>query len=316
MKEAILLTYMGAPSSLSEIRPFLYRLFSDRDLINFGVPAFFQKPLAFLISLFRAPKVKPQYEAIGGGSPLVKYTYEQAELIERKTGIKTFVGMLYSSPLLKEVSEEIVNYSPDLLYVITLYPQFSLGTAGACLRDVEKFLKGRVPYKAVKSWCRNPLYIRWIQESIRGELSGLSPSDTAILFSAHSLPEYFIKEKKDPYVKEVEDTVKLSMEAFPGFPFRISYQSKVGPIKWLEPSTEEMLYKLKEEGFKNVVVFPVSFVSEHIETLYELDVEYAKVAKELGLNYRRVKLNHLSPLLIDAVVLELDKLRNNVSKAF
>ncbi|TCK06281.1 ferrochelatase [Phorcysia thermohydrogeniphila] len=309
MKEAILLTYMGAPSTLSEIRPFLYRLFSDRDLINFGVPPFLQKPLAWLISLFRAPKVKPQYEAIGGGSPLVKYTYEQAELIERKTGIKTFVGMLYSSPLLEEVSEEIVNYSPDLLYVVTLYPQFSFGTAGACLRDVEKLLGGRVPYKAVKSWCRNPYYIRWIQESIERELAGLSPKDTAILFSAHSLPEYFIEEKKDLYVDEIKDTVKLVMEAFSEFPFRISYQSKVGPIKWLEPSTEEELHRLREEGFKNVVVFPVSFVSEHIETLYELDVEYAKVAKELSLNYKRVRLNHCSPLLTEAIISEIWKIR-------
>ena len=309
MKEAILLTYMGAPSSLSEIRPFLYRLFSDRDLINFGVPPFLQKPLAFFISLFRAPKVKPQYKAIGGGSPLVKYTFEQAELLEEKTGIKTFVGMLYSSPLLEDVVKEVLSYSPDVLYVLTLYPQYSLGTAGACLRDVEKLLGGKVPYRAVKSWCRNPSYIKWIQESIKKELSGLSPSNTAILFSAHSLPEYFIKEKGDPYVKEIEDTVKLAMEAFSDFPFRISYQSKVGPIKWLEPTTEEELHKLKKEGFKNVVVFPVSFVSEHIETLYELDVEYASVAKELGLNYRRVKLDHRSSLLVVALATEILRIR-------
>jgi len=305
---------MGAPSTLSEIRPFLYRLFSDKDLINFGVPAFLQKPLAFFISLFRAPKVKPQYEAIGGGSPLGKYTLEQAELLEKRTRIKTFVGMLYSSPLLEEVVKEVLSYSPDVLYVLTLYPQYSLGTAGACLRDVEKLLGGKIPYRAVKSWCRNLSYIRWIQESIRKELSGLSPSDTAILFSAHSLPEYFVKEKKDPYVDEVKDTVNLVMRAFPEFPFRISYQSKVGPIKWLEPSTEEELHRLREEGFKNVVVFPVSFVSEHIETLYELDVEYKGIAKELGLNYKRVKLDHRSHFLIGALATEILKMRGTPCK--
>ena len=310
MKEAVLLTYMGAPSDVSEIRPFLYRLFSDRDLINFGVPFFLQKPLAWLISILRTPKVKPQYESIGGGSPLVRYTVEQAELLEKKTKLKTFVGMLYSRPLLKDVVKEIISYSPDVLYVITLYPQYSSATAGACLRDIKKLLFGKVKYRTVESWCRNPYYIEWIQKSIKGEVAGLSPKDTVILFSAHSLPEYFVKERNDPYVREVEDTVRLAMEAFPDFECRISYQSKVGPIKWLEPSTEEMLCKLKGEGFRNVVVFPVSFVSEHIETLYELDIEYGKLAVGLGLNYRRVKLDHLSPLLIDAVAAEVDRLRS------
>lgn len=308
MKEAVLLTYMGAPSSLKEIQPFLYRLFSDRDLINFGVPAFLQKPLAYLISSFRAPKVKPQYEAIGGGSPLVKYTQEQAELIEEKTGLKTFVGMLYSEPLLEKVSMEIEKYSPDKLYVLTLYPQYSTATAGACLRDVEKFLGGKVNYTSVKSWCRNPFYIRWIQNSIEKELKDLK--EPLILFSAHSLPKYFV-EQGDIYVREVEDTAKSVMEKFPDIPYRISYQSKVGPIEWLEPSTEEVLKKLSEEGRKEVVVFPISFVSEHIETLFELDIEYGEVAQEFGLDYRRVKLDHKSPLLIDAIVSEIDKLRKH-----
>ncbi len=306
MKEAVLLTYMGAPSSLGEIQPFLYRLFSDRDLINFGVPAFLQKPLAYLISTFRAPKVKPQYKAIGGGSPLVKYTREQAELIEEKTGLKTFVGMLYSEPLLKKVSKEIEKYSPDKLYVLTLYPQYSTATAGACLRDVEKFLGRKVNYTFVKSWCRNPLYIKWIQNLIEKELKDLKKP--LILFSAHSLPKYFV-EQGDIYVREIENTVKLAMERFPDVPYRISYQSKVGPIEWLEPSTEEVLKELSKEGRKEVVVFPISFVSEHIETLYELDIEYGEVAQELGLDYRRVKLDHKSPLLIDAIVSEIDKLR-------
>ncbi len=308
MKEAVLLTYMGAPSSIKEIQPFLYRLFSDRDLINFGVPAFLQKPLAYLISSLRAPKVKPQYEAIGGGSPLVKYTQEQAELIEEKTGLKTFVGMLYSEPLLKRVSKEIEKYDPDKLYVLTLYPQYSVATAGACFRDVEKFLGGKVNYASVKSWCRNPLYIRWIQNSIEKELKDLK--EPLILFSAHSLPKYFV-EQGDIYVREIEDTVKFVMEKFPDVPYRISYQSKVGPIEWLEPSTEEVLKELSEEGRKEVVVFPISFVSEHIETLYELDIEYGDIARGSGLDYRRVKLDHKSPLLIDAIVSEIDKLRKH-----
>ncbi len=311
MREAVLITYMGAPSKPEEIRPFLYRLFSDRDLINFGVPAFLQKPLAYLISTFRAPKVKPQYEAIGGGSPLVKNSLEQSRLVEEKLGIKTFVGMLYSEPLLEKVAGEILDSGVEELYHITLYPQYSFATTGACIRDVNRYLGEKIKVKSVKSWTLNENYIRWIGELLKGELTSSSTEDTVVIFSAHSLPKYLVEERKDPYPQEVKETVKRVMELFPQFSYRISYQSKVGPIEWLEPSTEEMLKRVKEEGFKRVVVFPISFVSEHIETLYELDVEYGELARELGLDFRRVKLNHKHPLLISAIVGEINKLRED-----
>jgi len=314
LKEAILLTYMGAPSNLNEIKPFLFRLFSDRDLINFGVPYFLQKPLAYVISTFRTPKVKPQYEAIGGGSPLVKYSLEQASLLEKETGLKVFTGMLYSEPLLEKVTKEIENSNVEKLYVLTLYPQYSKATAGACIRDVKKLLEEKVELKIVKSWCRNESYIKWIREALKKVLDKSEPRNTAVLFSAHSLPEYFIKELKDVYIDEVNDTVNLVMNAFPKYKWFISYQSKVGPIKWLEPSTEETIKNLKDKGFKKVVVFPVSFVSEHIETLYELDVEYKKLAEEIGLEFERVKLDHKSPLLIDALKSEIEKLRLSEEK--
>ncbi|ADU96982.1 ferrochelatase [Thermovibrio ammonificans HB-1] len=308
MKEAVLLTYMGAPSNLKEIKPFLYRLFSDRDLINFGVPAFLQKPLAYLIATFRTPKVQPQYQAIGGGSPLVRNSLQQAELLAKATGLKVKCGMLYSEPLLEVVAKEIKEEGYKKIYHITLYPQFSYGTVGACIRDVEKQLKG-VEVKHCRSWCRNPLYVKWAQEMIRPYLKGLNPNETALLFSAHSLPKYFVEEKRDPYPEEVKESAQLIASAFTGFRWFISYQSKVGPIEWLEPSTEETLRELKEMGFSSVVVFPISFVSEHIETLYELDVEYKEVAKELGIDYRRVRLKHDSPLLIEALKGEVEKLR-------
>lgn len=311
MKEAVLVTYMGAPSNLNEIKPFLYRLFSDRDLINFGVPSFLQKPLAYLIATFRVPKVKPQYEAIGGGSPLVKNSFEQAKLLQEKLGLKTFVGMLYSEPLLENVAREIQKRKVRKIYHITLYPQFSYGTVGACVRDVEKFLGGKVELKHVKSWTLNENYLNWIRELLKEEIFKLPPDGTAVLFSAHSLPTYFVEEKKDPYPQEIKETVGRVMESFPDYHYRISYQSKVGPIEWLEPSTEETLKTLKKEGFKRVVVFPISFVSEHIETLYELDVEYGKVAKELELDYRRVKLKHDHPLLISAMAEEVEKLKSS-----
>ena len=309
MKEAVLITYMGAPSNLSEIKPFLFRLFSDRDLINFGVPSFLQKPLAYLIATFRTPKVRPQYEAIGGGSPLVSNSLEQVELVKKKTGIKTFVGMLYSEPLLEKVVKDIEKNGFDIIYHITLYPQFSYGTTGACIRNVEKLLGGKLKVKHVRSWTLNSSYVQWIRGLLTNSLSCLTPEETVVLFSAHSIPRYFVEEKEDPYPEEIKNTVREVMNAFPEFTYRISYQSKVGPIEWLEPSTEEMLRRAKKEGFRNVVVFPISFVSEHIETLYELDVEYRKVAENEGLNYVRVPLDHKHPLLIDAISSEIDKLR-------
>ncbi len=300
MGKGVLITYMGAPSNLKEVKPFLYRLFSDREIINFGVPAFLQKPLAYLIATFRAPKVKPQYEAIGGGSPLVKYAKEQVELLKERIEEKVFLGMLYSEPLLEKVAKEVVKLGIKELSHITLYPQFSYATTGACIKEVEKLLGGKVKLKHVKSWCTNPYYVEWVKEGIRKKLKK-ELKNPVILFSAHGLPEYFVKERKDPYPQEVEKSVSLVMEEFKSIPYKISYQSKVGPIKWLEPSTESQLRKIKEEGHEEVILFPISFVSEHIETLYELDVEYAELARELGLKFLRVKLNHRSPLLIEAL---------------
>ncbi len=300
MGKGVLITYMGAPSNLKEVKPFLYRLFSDREIINFGVPAFLQKPLAYLIATFRAPKVKPQYEAIGGGSPLVKYAKEQVELLKERIEEKVFLGMLYSEPLLEKVAKEVVKLGIKELSHITLYPQFSYATTGACIKEVEKLLGGKVKLKHVKSWCTNPYYVEWVKEGIRKKLKK-ELKNPVILFSAHGLPEYFVKERKDPYPQEVEKSVSLVMEEFKSIPYKISYQSKVGPIKWLEPSTESQLRKIKEEGYEEVILFPISFVSEHIETLYELDVEYAELARELGLKFLRVKLNHRSPLLIEAL---------------
>ncbi len=299
---------MGAPSSTEEIKPFLYRLFSDRDLINFGVPPFLQKPLAYAIATFRTPKVKPQYEAIGGGSPLVKYSLETGELLAKALKLPVFVAMLYSEPLMEKVTRKILKEGFERIYHLTLYPHYSKATAGACLRDGRKYLSGKVELKEVKSWAVNPNYIRWIREGIRRELQGSNPKETVILFSAHSLPKYIV-ESGDRYPQEVRETVKAVMEAFKEYHYRISYQSKVGPIEWLEPSTQEELKRIKEEGFKRVVVFPISFVSEHIETLYELDVEYREIARGVGLDFKRVKLNHRDPLLIEALKEEVEKIR-------
>ena len=305
---------MGAPSTLGEIQPFLYRLFSDPYVFDFHVPSFLQKFIASVISRLRALLVEPHYRAIGNRSPLVRHCLEQAKLLEESLGIPTFVGMLYSEPLLDKVAEKILKQAPRLLYVLTLYPHYSRATVGACLRDAEKLLGGKVSLGLVHSWCLNPYYIEWVARQIEGELKGSVPDDTLVIFSAHSLPKYMVEKLKDPYPEEVYKTASAVMGRFPEFGWTVSYQSKVGPVKWLEPTTETALKDASRKGIKKVVVFPISFVSEHIETLYELDIEYARLAKELKLDYRRVRLNHRSPLLIKALAQEVQALREGRRK--
>jgi ferrochelatase len=242
---------------------------------------------------------------------LVKNSLEQARLLEERLGIKTFCGMLYSEPLLEKVARELLSYSPEVVYHITLYPQFSYSTVAPCERDANRFLKG-IKLLTVRSWCRNGNYLEWIRSSLAPYLRGKDPSRTALLFSAHSVPKYFVEKFKDPYPKEVAETVRRAVEPFKEFKVFLGYQSKVGPIEWLEPSTEEVLKKIKSLGFEEVVLFPVSFVSEHVETLYELDREYGHLAKELGLKFERVKLDHTSRLLVEAMAEEIEKLRGEL----
>jgi ferrochelatase len=304
-KEAIFLTYMGGVSNLSDVKPFLYRVFSDKRALNLHVPECLQKLIAYIMATMRTPKAKKHYATIGGGSPVVRYSVEQAQLIGKRLNIKAFAGMCYSEPFISNVARNIIAYKPDVVYILSLYPQFSRATSGVCFEMVNESLKG-MEKKIVKSWCRNPFYVRWIQNSISESIKDMDKP--YLLFSAHSLPISVIK-AGDVYQKEIEETVRLVMKAFRGVPFSISYQSKVGPIKWLEPSTPDTIRELASEGIRSLVVFPISFVSEHIETLYEIDVEYASIARKLGVNFKRVKLDHKNPLLIEALSSEIEKLR-------
>ncbi len=305
-REAVFLTYMGGISNLKEVKPFLYRVFSDKRTLNLHVPKPIQKLIAYSMATARTAGVKRHYAAIGGGSPVVRYSIEQAQLIEKRLNIKTFAGMCYSEPFINDVAKKIIAYKPDIVYVLSLYPQFSRATSGVCFEMANESLKN-IEQKIVKSWCRNPLYVRWIQRAISRSIGNLK--QPYLLFSAHSLPISVIN-SGDVYQKEVEETVRLVMKAFKGVPFSISYQSKVGPVEWLGPSTPNTIKELSSGGVKSVVVFPISFVSEHIETLYELDIEYMSLAKGLGIDIKRVMLNHRDPLLIEALSDEVEKLRN------
>jgi ferrochelatase len=305
-KTAVLLLQMGGPDSLDAVEPFLFNLFSDRDIIRLG-PAFLQPFLARRISRKRAPKVELQYEKIGGKSPIRELTEEQALALEEKLGrdYRCFAAMRYWRPSTIEALAAVKREGISRVVALPLYPHYSRATAGSSINEVKRVLresgaKFRLSY--VDSFFDNPLYIRALAERIKEGL-GLFPDhqSAVILFSAHSLPRSFI-DAGDPYLSQVEETVRLVMEHFRGIEFRLAFQSRSGPVKWLEPETSGVIRELASKGCGNLLVVPVSFVSDHIETLYEIDIEYGELARSLGIeNFHRAPALDTSSAFIDCL---------------
>jgi ferrochelatase len=307
----ILLFNLGGPETLDDVRPFLYNLFSDPDIIRLPWSAI-QKPLAWIISTQRYKKSRGYYEKIGGGSPLRKITHEQARALEDalgKQGInaKAYVGMRYWKPTIEEALSSIALDRVAHLIVLPLYPQFSISTTGSSINLMNSLLKGRSlqQLSVIREWHDHPGYIGALTQTVVDELSKFpnqDPTETHIVFSAHSVPVSYI-EAGDPYLAQTQKTVDLVMRQLGSErPHSLSFQSKVGPVKWLRPSTDETLRRLAKEEIRQVLLVPVSFVSEHIETLYELDILYKDVANEIGLeHYRRVPALNCRPDFIDAL---------------
>ncbi|WP_457622672.1 ferrochelatase [Persephonella sp.] len=301
-KTGVVLMNMGGPDSLEAVQPFLYNLFSDHDIIQ--IPRLIQKPVAYLISKVRAKKTMDYYRVMGGKSPQKEQTLDQADKLQKALGdrFKVVVALRYWHPFTEEALDQLFEEEIDKIILLPLYPQYSRTTTGSSFNEFYRKFKKRgkdIPVVEIRSYHDHPLFIKaWI-ENIREYIPDYK--EYYFLFSAHSLPEKIIKQG-DPYKDQVEETVKLIMEYFPDQPHSISYQSKVGPVKWLEPMTEDMIVKLAEEGIKKLAVIPVAFVSEHSETLYELDKEYGKLAEEKGIeSYRRVPTLRSHPLFIEAL---------------
>jgi protoporphyrin/coproporphyrin ferrochelatase len=282
---AVLLMQMGGPDSLDAVAPFLRNLFADRDIIRIG-PAWLQPVIARFIVKRRAPRVEENYRQIGGKSPLRELTEAQAKALEAALGpdYRCFVAMRYWKPSTVEALAAIRREGIDEVIALSLYPHYSRATTGSSVGELKRVLgeagvKFRVRY--IDSFYNHPLYIEALAERLREGLAEFHPlAEVEILFSAHSLPQSFIDEG-DPYLSHIEETVRLVMEKF-DIPHHLAFQSRAGPVKWLEPSTDDMLRHLASHGCKNLLVVPLSFVSDHIETLHEIDIEYAKEAWELG----------------------------------
>lgn len=301
-KVGVVLLSMGGPDSLEAVEPFLRNLFSDPDI--FPMPRLLQKPLAYLIAKVRSKKTRHYYEIMGGKSPQKDQTLQQAKALQEALGenFKVVVAMRYWHPFTHEALQELFKEEISQIVLLPMYPQFSRTTTGSSFNEFfrvyEKSNFPKVRVLKVLSYHDHPLYIEALADLIKNNL----PDDDAyILFSAHSLPVKVIEEG-DPYKDQTEETVRLVMEKIPGFPYSLSYQSKVGPMKWLEPFTDRKIKELACKGVKNLVLVPISFVSEHSETLYEMDHVYRDLALRAGIEkFIRVPTLRTHPKFIEAL---------------
>jgi ferrochelatase len=294
-KKAVVLFNLGGPTSPESVGPFLYNLFSDPDIIRLPKPLrFLQKPLARRIASRRTPEATHNYELIGGKSPLLENTWRQARALESVlgAGYHVTVAMRYWEPRAEESVAALRAMAPSKLLLLPLYPQYSMATTASSLNDFDAALQAAnwsPPTERVLQWHDRPGFAELVAQSINKALAHCNPANTHLLFSAHGLPVSYITKYGDPYQKQIEETLALVMKSVqPQVEHSLCFQSRVGPAKWLGPDIETTLRGLAQGNKKTVVVYPISFVSEHVETLYELDIQYGDIAKQLGLDYRRI----------------------------
>jgi protoporphyrin/coproporphyrin ferrochelatase len=309
----VLLLNLGGPDELRDVRPFLFNLFSDPEIIRLPIAAL-QKPLAWMISTMRHKKSQANYQQIGGGSPLRRITEAQAQalaqqLVAQGEDAQIYIGMRYWHPFTEEAIAQIKRDNVERLVILPLYPQFSISTSGSSFRLLEKLWREdphlqQIEYTVIPSWYHHPRYLQAMADLIANELDSFpNPNAVHIFFSAHGVPLSYVEEAGDPYQREIEDCTRLIIQTLnrPN-PHSLAYQSRVGPVEWIKPYTEEAIPELGEQGVKDLLVVPISFVSEHIETLQEIDIEYRELAEESGIeDFRRVPALNTHPLFIDGL---------------
>jgi ferrochelatase len=288
-RTGVVLFQLGGPDSLEAIEPFLFNLFCDPDIIDFPFARIGRKPLAKLISSTRARKVQHHYAAIGGASPIRRFTEQQARalqlrLIESGIDARCFVAMRYWHPFTTEAIEQVRAAQCDEVVLLPLYPQYSSTTTGSSLNEWRRQFRSQLPVYSVDPFYRHHLYLDALAEKIEETLARFpDPSRAELLFSAHSVPVSVI-DKGDPYQRQIEETVELLMRRGGwGNRYRLCYQSKVGASKWLQPSLHKSLRTLATEGAREVCIVPISFVSDHVETLGEIDHDAREEAAALGI---------------------------------
>jgi len=290
-KVAVVLLNLGGPDSPGAVQPFLENLFNDPDI--FKLP--FQKSLARFISKKRAPKVEKEYELIGGKSPINEWTERQRSMLENKlrnagNDVAVLIAMRYWKPLTQEVVTIVEAGNYDKVIMLPLYPHYSISTTGSSFNEWKRFYKGdKSKLIYVGSYQTHPLYLKAINERIDESILRFPQEvrkEVKLVFSAHGTPVSYLK-KGDPYSFQIKETIEALMKLRNySHEHHQCFQSKVGPAKWLEPATDTMIEELAVKGKKHLLIIPVSFVSDHVETSFELDIEYRHVADKVGIeNY-------------------------------
>jgi protoporphyrin/coproporphyrin ferrochelatase len=314
MKRGVLLFNLGGPETIRDVRPFLYNLFSDPEIIRIKSDIA-RKTLAWFIASVRHRKSQNLYRQIGGGSPLGRITEQQAAALGSRLesmGVPAhiYVGMRCSRPFIDDAVKQIMLDGITRLVLLPLFPQYSLTTTGSCLKHFQSLrmkheLGSRMEICTVESWYDEPLYVESMADRIRAGLSGFSPDSKEkihLLYSAHSIPARYI-EDGDPFLEQTQRTVaSIDRQLGDAYPSTLAFQSKVGPVKWLGPSTKDVLIEMGRKKTGKVLAVPVSFVSDHIETLQELDIAYRELAGQSGIGeFRRADSLNLYPRFIDAL---------------
>jgi ferrochelatase len=286
-KIAVVLFNLGGPGGQDDVRPFLQNLFSDPAII--AAPAIVRLPLAWFIAKRRETMAQANYAMMGGGSPLLKETQAQALALEAALGrrladdqVKTFIAMRYWSPTTAEAARDVAAFAPDEVLLVPLYPQYSTTTTASSLKAWRETYKGPGDQLSLCCWYANEGFVEAHANAIRRTWIDAGRPPVRLLFSAHGVPESVIA-RGDPYQWQIEQTCAAVVARLgEGWDWSLCYQSRVGPMKWLGPTTPAAIHTAAEEGL-GVLIDPIAFVSEHIETLVELDIEYAHLARELGM---------------------------------
>lgn len=316
---AILMMNMGGPSTLDEVGDFLSRLFHDRDLIQLP----FQSRLAPLIAKRRTPKIIEQYAKIGGGSPILRWTRSQGhamarmldELSPSTAPHKSYTAFRYARPLTHEALDEMKADGVRRAVAFTQYPQYSCSTTGSSLNELFREIQRRrkddqqtnsdITWSVIDRWPTHPGLIEAFANRIQAVLESYpveTRNQVPIMFSAHSLPMQIVSGRGDPYPAEVAATVSAVMTKL-GWsnPYRVTWQSQVGPSAWLGPQTSDTLKGWAKQGYKDVIAVPIAFTQDHIETLYELDIELQEEAEEHGIHLKRAESLNDEPTFLRAL---------------
>jgi len=301
----VVLLNMGGPEKLDDVRPFLYNLFSDREIIRLG-PKLLQKPIAWMIASRRAPKSRSIYETIGGRSPLADITTSQGlalqEALQKHGDFRVTFAMRYWHPSAVHALSLLKEQAVTEVIALTLYPHFSRATTGSsltALRQANDHFHSFFTIREISAWPDQPLYVDCLTENIRKGLQQFEGKPVEIVYSAHSLPVSFIQEG-DPYVEHLKKTI-TAIEKKIRATGRLCYQSRSGPVEWLSPSTPETLNTLAQRGCKNILMVPISFVSDHVETLYEINMLYREQAKKMGMRLEPSESLNINPRFINCL---------------